>query len=171
MTVRSFDGRLSGEVFENSLDDALTEDLDSIGPHLVAGSLVVCIESEARRRAWLRPVSVVVTGVLLVLAVSWALRFKGSRGHGSTPTVPRAAVSRPSRRRASAAGHRGLQLAARRAARGSAHYGRVAIAGAGAPRPAARSTLPVAPSRAVYVPAPAPVSVATPHGEEFGFER
>jgi hypothetical protein len=176
MKVSSFDRRLSGEAFEDSptvrlyLDDALVEDLDYIAPEPVPGSLVVRIQAENRRRAWLRPVAVVLAGVLLALAVSWVLRSKGSRRHRTWPTVPRAAVSRLLPRAASAAGHRGLPRAARRAAHLPAYRRRVAIEGAGAPRPVAHSPLPV-PSRVVYVPARAPVPVAPPRGEEFGFER
>jgi hypothetical protein len=177
MNVSSFDERLSGEAFEDSptvrlyLDGALVEDLDYIGLEPVPGSLVVCVESEDRRRAWLRPIAVVLAGVLLAVAASWVLRFKGSPGHGSSPTVPGAAVSRLLPRAAGAAGLRGLPRVARRAARRPAYRRRVAIEGASAPRSVARAPSPVVPSRVVYVPARAPVPVAPPHGEEFGFER
>jgi hypothetical protein len=177
MAVYSIDGRSSGEVFDDAPtvrlypDDALDEDLDYMGPAPAPGLQVVRIESEDRRRAWLRPVAVVLASVLFALVVSLVLRSKGSRRQIVNSTMPQPAVSRLLSRRVSPAGRRGFHRIASRTARGPAHHRRVAIEDAGAPRPVARPVLPVVTSRVVDVPAPPPVRVAPPHGEEFGFER
>jgi hypothetical protein len=176
MTVCSPDERLAGKVFDDSptgrlcSDDGLVDDWDDIAPQPRSGALVVRIEKD-RRRAWLRPVVLVLTGASLALTVSFILRSKSSRTHSAGSTVPRAPSSRPSPRRVHAGGHRGPQRMARRAVRSRARHSRLALGRELTPRRVLRPAVSVAPSSGGYVSPRSSEPTPPRRREEFGFER
>jgi len=175
MTVSRLDEQLSDALGKPPterlyLDDCLVEDFDYVAPW-VPGLLVIRVESEDRRRVWLRPLAFLLAGVSLALAASVA-RSKDSRKHGASSPASRAPRSRPLHREAVALRRRQLSRTTYRAARRRRHT-LTARGSSGYPRPLSRSTS-VAPSRMVYVPAQQTArSVPVPRGhrKEFGFER
>lgn len=176
MTACSPDEQLAGEVFEDSptvrlyVDDGFVDDWGHIARQPRSEALVLRVE-KVRRRTRLQPVFLVLMAASLALAVAFVLKSKSSRMHSANSAVPRAPISRPSSRRARAAGHRGPRHGgARRAVRGPARHSRVAHGATVAPSRALRPAVSVAPSSTGYV-SPRPSVPPPRRGDEFGFER